>query len=111
MIVPNSVNASVAAAPSTATVRGALVRVIIVSLLGSLPVIAHEHGRASLIANDRNRPEEGIGQGDDHRRCSNPAGQAARRLIKTPEGMGRQRARLRRADVCTRGGVVVADDE
>src|SRR5450756_2908100 len=77
----------------------------------SLPVVAHEGGRATLVADDRNLPEERGRDSDDFRRRPGAAGQAAGGLVKTPEGIWRQDLRLCCADRCTRGGVEVEDDD
>src|SRR5450759_1206327 len=74
----------------------------------SLAVVAHERGRAALVADDRDLATRGRG---DHRGRSSPAGKAAGGLVQAPESVRRERLRLLCADGRARRGVVVVDGD
>src|ERR1700674_4987698 len=97
MIAPNRAADSIAAAPAIARARREVVRVLIVSLPGSLPVVAHKRGRAALVADHGHLPPC---RGGDHGRRARPTGKSARGLVETPERPPCQRLCLRRTDGC-----------
>src|ERR1700681_3647560 len=91
MIVSDS--ARIAATPSRATARGVLRTRPPTSgiVLALLAVVAHEGGRAALVADHRDLAPR---RGRDHSRRSPALWQPSSGLVQTPEGIWRQRLRL-----------------